>query len=107
MYIQVLLIKSKAIHADYYKFPHNLDTLSSYTGKYLNRRYIYIVALFRLAFTTQCKLLMHTTACVQLNYMIATMFNNHLASINALQARNRGEVHPCHISVHGVTCVAA
>ena len=37
----------------------------------------------------------------------ATTFNNHIGSVKALQARICGEVHPCHIIVHGVTCVAA
>ena len=50
---------------------------------------------------------MYTTGCMQLNYTTATMFNNHLASIKALQAHSGGEFHQCRTNVHGVTCVAA
>ena len=35
------------------------------------------------------------------------IINNHLASFKALQARNGGGVHPCHINMDGVTCMAA
>ena len=50
---------------------------------------------------------MHTTGCVHLNYTTATMFNNHLASVKAMQAHSGGEVYPCRTNVDGVTCVAA
>ena len=51
---------------------------------------------------------MHTTVWMQLNYATATMFNNYnLVSIKVLKARNRGQIHPCRINMHGVTRVAA
>ena len=50
---------------------------------------------------------MHTTGYVPLNYTTATMFNNHLAPVKDFQACNRGEVDPCRINAHGVTCMAA
>ena len=75
--------------------------------KSLSTTSTYVVVLFYFTYTAQCELLMHTTGWVQLNCTIPTMFNYHLASVKALEACNRGKVHPCCINVHGVTCVAA